>query len=584
MQFDGRQISQEIDSVNQAISNKSERWKALGNFYRNEPSPVTPAVKDGISAHFSIIQPVLDTLTASVVNTITSESPHCVPMCFESDEAEKLQGKAIQFFSEKDKLKYALKRVGPSAGYTNRGIIEVRWDEDEAAFEYSVMEPNSFVCYPTWVENVSDAKFVGHKYYRRRSEIEDLIKEGFYKDLPIQATEIEDVNQQLQASRNVPSTPVSAMDESIELYRLLYKKDKKWWQLIIAPQTGSILREEEWTYNKLNYFTFGYKPQNSKDGFYPSQSVANDIQDLQLIANNLISDALNGQRMGMFGMGTAKKGLDNNQAFIQYQPGSIAVGMDIDGMYFPSVNISYTLPILERILRQANEAARISDMARGQSSAGNKTATQAEHEAQGSKRAIDEYIESFGEGVVGIFEYMQVVLAKNYAKWSKKYGKALGLDDDEDARKYMGYPVLWSLAVASIGATPGAMFQLVNQLTVLAQDPGYKFDKYKIGEALLSYSERMGLLNADKFQYPEDPLELLQVLAEELAQIGVDPNTVIAATIAAIEMASQPGMGGMEGQPMQSGSMGGATAVNGLPQAGIGGGGGNLGLDQSGVS
>lgn len=584
MEFDGKQISQEIDLVNQAISNKSERWKALRKFYRNEPSPVTPAVKGGISAHYGIIQPVIDTLTASVVNTITSESPHCVPMCFESDEAEELQGKVVQFFSEKDKLKYALKRVGPSAGYTNRGIIEVRWDEDEASFEYSVMEPNSFVCYPTWVENLSDAKFVGHKYYRRRTEIEELIKDKRYKDLPIQATEIEDTNQQLQASRNIPSATVSPMDESIELYRLLYKKDKKWWQLIIAPQTGSILREEEWTYNKLNYFTFGYKPQDTEDGAYPSQSVANDLQEYQLIANHLVSDALNGQRMGMFGMGTAKKGLDNNQAFLEYQPGAVVVGMDIDGMYFPSVNISSILPILERVLRQANEAARISDMARGQSSAGNKTATQSEHEAQGTKRAIDEYIESFGEGVVGIFEYMQVVLSKSYGKWSKKYGKALGLDEEEGARKYMGYPVLWSLAVASIGATPGAMFQLINHLTALAQDPEYKFDKYKIGQAILSYSERMGLLNADKFQYPEDPLELLQVLAEELALIGVDPNTVISATIAAIEMASQPGMGGVEGSPMQSGSMGGDTAVAGLPQAGIGGGGGDLGVDQSGVS
>ena len=584
MDFDGKQIKQEIDSAAQAVSNKLPRWKTLRKFYRNEPDPIAPAIEDGVSVHFPIIQPVLDTLTASVVNTITSESPHCVPLCFESDEAEELQSKVVQFFSEKDKLKYALKRVGAVAGYTNLGIIEARWDEGEAAFEYVVMEPDSFVCYPTWVENLSDAKFVGHKYYRRRSEIEDLIKENFYTRVPFQATEIQDDTANLSASRNVPSTPVSAGDESIELYRLLYKKDKKWWQLIVAAETGGILREEEWTYGKLNYFAFGYKPQDTKDGIYPTHSVANDIQDLQLMANTLMSDAVNGQRMGMFGVGTAKAGLDTNQAYLGYKPGSITTGLAVDGMYFPSVNLSYALPILDRIMNQANEAARVSDMSRGQQSSGNKTATQAEYEAAGSRRAIDEFIESFGEGVIGIFEFMQIVLAKNFDKWAKKFGRAVELDDEPDAKKFMGYPVLWSLAVASIGATPGTLAQLVGQLTALAQDPEYKFDKYKIGTAILGYYERMGLLNADDFQFDEDPLKLLEVLADELAQVGVDPNTVIAATLAAVEMASGGGMGDMAGMPMQSGVPGGAGAVGGLPPAGIGGGGGNLGLDQSGIT
>ena len=182
-------------------------------------------------------------------------------------------------------------------------------------------------------------------------------EEGTYKKGPIQAREIESDNNQLAASRNIPSTAVVQADESIELYRLLYKKDKKWAQVILAPETGFILKEEDWTYNKLNYFAFGYKPQDTEDGFYPSHSVANDIQDIQLSANHVFTDAVNGQRMGMFGMGTAPKGVDNNQSFVQYEPGSIAVGMTVDGMYFPSVNISYTLPILQDLRKQANEAA-----------------------------------------------------------------------------------------------------------------------------------------------------------------------------------------------------------------------------------
>jgi hypothetical protein len=343
------------------------------------------------------------------------------------------------------------------------------------------------------------------------------------------------------------------------------------------------LREEDWTYDKLNYFAFGYKPSYVGVGFYPTNSVANDIQELQLTANHLLSDAINGQRMGMFGVGMAPQGVDTNQAYVEYQPGSIIQGIQGASFYAPSVNISYTLPLLQEIKNQANETARVSDALRGTQSRVNKTATQSEFEAMGSRKAIDEYIETFGEAVIEMFEFMQIVLHKNFSKWAKKFGKALELDDSPDAKAYLGYPVLWSLKVASIGATAGAQFGIAQQLLAMSQDPAFKFDKYKLGKAILSYAKRMGMTIADELQYEDDPVALLEVLADELAQIGVDPNSVIAATLAAIEMASPGGVGGMEAAPMSPGVPGGTIPDAGMAPPGIGAGTGELGFNQSGV-
>lgn len=580
--IDGRKLAQEIESVEAVISGKSPRWTKLRNFYRNEPASSTPSIEDGVSVHFPLIQPVIDSLNALVVDTITSETPHCVPLCYGDADAEELQERVLQFFTEKSGLKYALKAVAPIAGYTNRGIIEARWDKDDCSFEFLVIEPESFVCYPTWVDSLADCKFCGHSYYRRRSEIEALQKSGEYQKGNLDSEQIAENKASLSASRNTPSNAVDQADESIKLYRLLVKDGENWKQVVIEPKSGTVLKEEDWTYGLVNYFEFGYKPNLPRDGFYTPQSVANDIQSHQLAVNTLVSDAFNGHRMAGTGMGFAPTGIDTNQSFFRYKAGSFVMGMPKDSqMYFPPVNIANVMPLVELFIQSANESARVSDAMRGQQTTQNKTATQSQYEAMGSQKAVDEYIESFGRGVIGMFRFMHKVLGDNWKDWAKKYAGFLEFEKYEDPAGLLKKPALWSLKVSSIGATVGSQFALVNQLLAMANDPAYKFNKYELGKAIVGYAVRLGVVSAEKFQYEDDPVELMQILADELGEAGVNPNDVIAAIAGAIEMSGN--MGGVPGEPMPQTVPGGMPETPGSGQDLIGDSRGGLGLNQSGT-
>jgi len=561
----GNELKQKLEDGISARQAREARYRRNRSFYFNDPPGVTSAFEGAADWHWPVVQPVLDTLTANVVGTITSRAPFLVAQCGNKDAGLFVQ-QLLQFFAEKDGLKYSLAKASPCAGYTNTSWVKSEWNKDRVGFKFKSLEPFSCFVHPVWADNLDDATVFGDVFYRTRADVEAQKKKELYKsDKVLAAGQKEDAESATGDmggnSRPLDVTAIKKADDMIELWDLIYRDGDNVRQIILARENGEILRDEVFDKGDKRYIELVYKEKNSIDGYWSSYSVAQDMQSLQIQANDLVTDFSNGQKMAMYGAVFMKEGLDSGSAIERFAPGEILKG-NIDNMqiYSPKIDLSPIMPLLQLCVSQAQEVARVGPNARGVGDANSDTATESEYARMGQQVSIDDYIETFGGGVINSYSYMQGVLLAKFDEWFDLYKEDLDLEDEkkEEYRMWLGYKVIWRLNVSSIGAAPAMQLAMVRSIADLAQDPEYGFDKYKIGERMAELQEAIGLPDAKDLQYPRDISEASERFA---AQFDIDPDVMdmaLRAAFAVQNAVDQEGMAGMAGQPA-------GVSTNGAP-------------------
>lgn len=528
-----------IESGKASRITREPRWKQNRAFYYNEPQGRSnPPFAGASNNHWNLVQVKLDTLGTHVVGTIFSQEPYCVAESYtDVDVAESLE-KIVQFFAKSSKLEEAAKVVSPIAGWSNHGVIKVRWDHRAKPiprFRFEVREPFSFVVYPAGLPCLEDALLVGDRFYRTKGEIEAMRQNGDY--LPGKELEgVDDADK--SAFESIPEyggppnhSAVDIPSEIVELWDIFYKVQGDWWSITVAPTDRAILRCERWEYDCLPYAEFGYKSKSPEDGHWSAGSVGQDLQGPQLDVNELINLFNDGLRFNFSGLVTAESA-SWPEKFLTYSPGSIVQGVFRGLQYHsPKADLSPILPLLEATLQNADSIARVSPAAAGASMPGSRTATEASIIGAGQRAGIDEYISTFGSGIETIFKIMQAMLLKSLPDWVDQVGPFLNLSPEDI--QALSAPCNWNLNAASIGVTPAAQMQtamMLVDLALKAPDAGIK--QRELGKRILDYAERQGFTNADGLQSDPDPLAIMEELAQAL---GVDPVAIAEVIDVAIE-------------------------------------------------
>jgi len=559
-----------LEGIEVRQSAREDRWARAMAMYQNEP--VGAALGDdgetSKGSTFNLVQVKIDGLIAHVVAPLTSQEPYCFAQNYGDAEASRIVESACQFFAKRANIGLALADAALACAQFGRAFIRAEYKaEDKETYRYpcvklTVIEPWDMVVYPPKAPSLQDAKLFGWRFQRRREEITALQESGEYLKDDIEAGENQEVGEAGyveigEGGKPIEGKAVHKEDEIVDLYTIIFDhyegKEKKRLWATIEPEAGVILWVREYPWKRtFNVFDFNFKTISRRDGYWPANSIAQDLQSHQLDVNQLVTIAMDGVRANTLGYHFGP-GTEQQPKYGHVAPGEIASwpGADLVKSHFPRVDISAVPMMLQAFVQNADNVARLSQVGTGGDVPSSQTATATQFQAAGQAAGKDDYAKRFGEGMVKFFEWLCECLEANYDDWAEVLGAAINEDGQPVPRDVFNLPYDWELSIASTNQHPGAQMNSAMMLLETAKNfPEAKAKIHEMYKRLLQLAERTGFTNAEGLQDPEDPIE---VAARALLELGVPPELVepaLAALTAGLGQASgQPGMAGAYGVP-----------------------------------
>lgn len=551
----GFEILAEIKAGVDAHEARKGRWKQNREMTTGE-TVNTPAYEGAYTGNFPLVPQKVDQLGAIVVDALLSVKPHCVARMHKYRELRPKLEKTIQFFADRSNIKNALKSVSSPAAWANLAWINTVWTDD-LVFDYRVQEPDMTVVYPAQVERVADAKLFGVKKYIRAFQAKEL----YGKELtPI--TKDDD-----EHPAPTESKAVLAEDREVTIWDIYRQEKDGWFKYVLSGEGHILKRDEVKDFKQANCISeFFYKPRRAKDGYYSANSVVSDLAQLQLDANNLMGLVLDGTAMNVLGAFFTTGGQDSERLATQVTPGAI-IQLETENLvpYQPKADLKYLIPALQMLMEQADRVARISEMAAGNKAPGVDTAKEASILAMGAQRSIDEYINNFSYGLIQLWKYQSLVLAKTWDDWFPVFGEDLGLTEKD--RVMFDAKVVWEPSVASAGMTPESQMQMLLGLYQQAlTNPNSTYDTAKIEQRMVENLSRAGVADAESLLKTGDPAQKIMELAQVIQAQGIqiDPGLLIKGVQSAVLATQEAIRSGVDA--VESGTMLG-NAARGLEGA-----------------
>ena len=561
----GKLIAEMVQSGKDARDNaRGDRWARAKAMYQNEPVGAA-SVEDGGEADgstFNLVQVKVDGLIAHVVAPLTSQEPYCFANHYGEEGVSDVIERACQFFAKRSNLQMHLADVALPTAQFGRAFLRAEYKEyDDEAKKYpcvklTVVEPWDMVVYPPKAPCLTEAKLFGWRFQRRREEIEALQEEGRYLKDPISGggvgeESVAGYDEIAPGGQPIQDDVIRRPDDVIDLYTVVFDhyeggKKKRLWATI-EPDSQVLLWVREYPWKRsLNVFEFRFKTVSKRDGYWPSNSVVQDLQSHQLDVNQAMSLAMDGLRANALGFHFGPS-VELQPKFATVKPGELGLwpGADAINSHFPRVDTSAVPAVLSMLVSNADNVVRLSQVGTGGESPKGQTATATQFAAAGQAAGKDDYARRFGEGVVAFFEWLCEALEMNFSDWHPHLGAAIGEDGEELTPDMFARPYDWELSIASTNQHPGTqMNSAMMLLETAAQVPEGKIKKYELVKRILQLAERTGFTNAEGLQEEQDPIE---VAAQALLDLGIEPGIVeqlLAAVTSGLGQAPvQPGMG-----------------------------------------
>lgn len=580
-------LAGQLHDARRAKVDREQRWRRNRDLYYNEPGCGRQASEPWQwSGNFNLVQVKGDQIQGGVVDAVTSQEPWCV--CIPADPAKdtSLREKAVSWFLSASGAKRKLRECASKAFWANRGCLKVKYlgtDQNESPrLEVSDIRPQDLVVYPAFADELDGMVMVGECYSRLRGEIKMLQEEGVYlKTEPLASSqEFPDPIPNYGASAPPKHVPTTSDYDRIVIYDLHVRKPgmNQWFRCVYAEQDQKVLLfDEDNPVDVPPYAVFRLKVSKDGDGFWPSTSVAQDLQQAQNDINHAFGTAMDA--MSLNGNPATFGAMDSSNS-VKLKPGGVYdVAEGAVQAVMPHIDASGVAQLVELLKAHGDEISRASSMGAGVTQPGIDSATEAELIGAGAKAGVDDYILLFASGVEDLCRLVDSLLRKSVADWWPVYGGRVAgmqmqtgqsMQGQADPRSEMTPEQVadvyaaaadWKLAIMSSSALPRSMMQLYQLLMQAgAQLPQLGYDEYELGKRLLQQAERMGIPQATAIQIPRDPAMAVEYFAREL---GIDPALVAAGLQQAVAaQAQQVAMGGVGGQPAGPGVPG-ASAPGG---------------------
>lgn len=574
-----------VEAGKQQHGDIGERWKVNEAFYRNQPTRKASRVfPDAEQYHMPLVQPKIDALTGNVSQSILSQSPYliCRLRGPRSDRMEDVEADLQYLFEtgafdvvfDEALLLAALCGVGiirttfklEVEGFgaqheqtalalneeiiTDEGPIKVRY----AGIEFVAIHPADFIVYPANVKVMSGAKMVGHRYYRRVQEIEEMQKSGEYYNWvdPIAGgdspTEEASGRDYAYAGGNPTVSIDEPKDELVRCWSLIVRLDlnedgiEERYVIEFAESMSQILRIEK--YDELSrpwYVDIRFHQEYG--GFFPAGSPAQNLQGLQLMNTEILNLLLDGSLFGAFPPVFVDGNAFNVNIQRSYKPGEI---IPTEGGMTPYSPLSRfdpgALPLVAQYVSQAaDQAVRISMNGVGSQLRSGTTATEVAQIAAGQNQGLNRYIQMVGMGVVQIGVLILELYRLNFDMLKALHGDALLCNEPppDQIRVELNGKVPMNTAAARMANA----IQLLQALAPMAAQIG--IDLRQLVKAVVDASE---LPNSEKFLIPEEELAMMMMQQQE-AMNGTGPD-------------GSQGMVGTEGGGLPPGNPGGEGGLD----------------------
>lgn len=585
-----KQICSQLDTVDSALEGLEVRWEVNEAYYRNHPGLLGKEWEENedgtalvrvwggedwapCSLHAPLVQPICDSIADNIGNVVLGQTNFCTAKAYgaSAQHSTKLTEEVQWHFSNA----IADDRIQQAAEWCavlNMAVMRVRFNlvakdflpenvaadvtaPGEIAFagvELDCIHPRDFRAYPHDVSDVTQCRLLAHRWRKMHtSEIEELQEIGrFYKN-EREFVETAPEDEGLAASEKIFDKTETLRDRTDTFPTLwtglfkakLGKTHECWYEFTVARESCELLSVKEYELSRPWYVPFYLKQEYGS--IYPSNSTAQNIQQLQTAFNELFSQVVDGAALGTYPMFlTNNNGLPENQ-IEKWEPLKIVpvVGDPKEAVNQLGLNANLA-PLMEamaRIQDLAERTARVSSNDMGTSFQGSMTATESAQIAQGSATKKNAMLNSFSMALTQVWSLGQQLLALNYQWVQQAYGDATPLSGDEMASEIMATPVKWEVTGKNAASTPEQQFQAASMLlqtgVSLAQ----------MGLPLFRL-EQLGNIMAETSQLPGSSAIL----------ISDDERKQIDSARASIEASQQPGM---EGDPGSGGGIGGEGAA-----------------------
>lgn len=571
-----------------ARSVRDDRYDQCEELYFSRPPARPYEAYDGAAdAHLPIVQPKLDALGSLAVGTITSADPICRAAPYgkarNPDMLKLLERKEeiVWSFLKDAHLVARLEQIGPISGYTNAAHLFLDWNGIKG-FKLDPKRPKEVVVWPASnIDCPQDARSVWRKAWMMKWQVEEKQeKEGWLSDGVLVATgnpSIDDTNRMSVISQEqrgklntsnasynisnqrVPHNATNQDDQFVQIYQGTFMapgKDGKqslfWGVMDYVAKTILYVEplSEKHGYDRHGAFKFAFKEETGF-GYWSRSSVADNLQEIQLYANELLSLAIDGLRFSIFGTVFASS-YSGTSADTRTSPGQIVLGMVVEpqGTMLPRPDLNWLLPILQWLAQWADIVSHVTTEASGGQAKSHTTAASVDARQAGLAASVSSYIGCFGSAIPDMFSYAEQLLVGHFEEaMLTPCGAMLGLTEDD--KEALLLPCCWKLVASSPQWTPASQAQIVQQMLgpIKQMLPGAMVDDYNVANTMFSQLSRTSGVDTSGFQTPRTVEALIPNLAQ---MIGVDPS-VVAQAIEVLQQGSNERQQAAMGQGLQPG-------------------------------
>ena len=546
-------VCEDFHKAQEAKGALPNRWKRNRELYEcvEYADGLTP-FEGAVCRHAPLTTPIIDTLVGNVCTPITTNSPYFMGKLHGEAGASTTDiEKTVQFFLELANFDSKVRISARQAALYNKSIIRIDYVElandnftealdvqvslgarSYAGLKIDIIEPEDFFICPETPEGIPGSKICGHIFYRRIEEIKQLAKdEVYYKDLKVTGDfprEEPGGSIRGENSLNLPG------DETVKLATCFYKtklegdEREMWYNITVAPEQRCLLMVQKAIMPRPNYFSAEFQKDPLR--FWSNSSVAQNLQGLQLLYNDLNNLVYNGAAISAYPTFTGSSMGMGPEKVVTVQPFGF---LDTDSTtpispILPQFNSSTLQFAIANVRADAERVARISSAVMGVAQQGRRTATEAAHIQAGSVGGLNEYLQTFCMGWADAIAFAQIVLAANYqgkdslgfptGGWSAVYGKSLTIEDPN----LLLAPVRWEVNGRSPTNTPQGRITQGQMFAEMSMNPAAA-PYVNIVEIMRSISSQLELPNADKFVKTDQEIQvmeqqMMQMQAQEAAK------------------------------------------------------------------
>jgi len=463
----GQKLSNWVENTVDAVVAHKERCDRNEALYRLQPydRAYKPFGDSSCTIAMPLMKSNLDSLVADITTSITKQAPYFSYQTYGQALGNRdVVEDCTQWWIRHSDFDRKMKLHALMTGLNGRAVYRVTFSANAKGFHAD--KPDSFtpqdkqmtvggidvgscgilvdvihihdvVVYPTSVPEITRARFVGHRFYLYQYEIAEKCASGEYFEdaqygLPSDTPAEKQVGRDTEWDGVDLNGSDDAEDELVECFTGIAKLDIeekgefKYYEVAFIQSTGKMLFIKPYAFERPWYFSPSFHYEYDK--FYYAGSVAQDLQGLQLLKNELIGLSIDGILMAAFPSAffDAKGGYTEDQ-FVTAMPGRLYPVngapniMTVRGTFDPK----FIPEMLGYIDAEAEGVARISRTSNMQGYQKGTTAREVAALQQAASVASNDYLLTYaGNELCDMVDMARTFMYENFDAIKEAWGDA----------------------------------------------------------------------------------------------------------------------------------------------------------------